>query len=81
VKNLLKGRSSAAMAAARLRETVTQDRMQAIGPDGLERLQEKVMAAIRSECRPSHITIRQGISRSLQVIEMDLDFRAGQRRR
>lgn len=74
----LKGfrKSSAAIARDRLATLIAADRVTLAGTDLLDRLQTEFLNVIRTHMRAGcRVSVRQGVSRKLQELEISIDLK------
>ncbi|HTR16086.1 MAG TPA: cell division topological specificity factor MinE [Acetobacteraceae bacterium] len=70
----LKKKPAATVAGDRLTNLIASDRVQLAGENPLDRLQDDILNAIKRNLRCGHVNVRQGISRQLKVLEIDIDL-------
>lgn len=70
-------RNTAGLAAARLRQQVSADRLAVLGEDIAQRIQEACLREIRKLARGGLVRVRIGTSPALEVREIDIDLTPG----
>ncbi|MFC3126110.1 hypothetical protein ACFOD4_13665 [Pseudoroseomonas globiformis] len=72
-----KRRSTAHLAAARLKRQIGADRIAVFGEDIGQRLQEACLREIRKLARGGHVKVKIGTSPTLELREIDIDLTPG----
>ncbi|MDJ0390400.1 hypothetical protein QMO56_19995 [Roseomonas sp. E05] len=70
-------RNTAGLAAARLRQQVSADRLAVLGEDIAQRIQDACLREIRKLARGGLVRVRIGTSPALEVREIDIDLTPG----
>ncbi|MXP65544.1 hypothetical protein E0493_19535 [Roseomonas sp. M0104] len=70
-------RNTAGLAASRLRQQVSADRLAVLGEDIAQRIQEACLREIRKLARGGLVRVRIGTSPALEVREIDIDLTPG----
>lgn len=70
-------RSTAHLAASRLRQQIGRDRMAHFGDDIAQRIQDACLREIRRLARGGQVKVRLGISPTLEVREIEIDLTPG----
>jgi septum formation topological specificity factor MinE len=70
----LKKKQAATVAGDRLTNLITSDRIQLAGDNPLDRLQDDILNVIKRNLRCGRVNVRQGLSRQLKVLEIDIDL-------
>jgi septum formation topological specificity factor MinE len=70
-------RSTAGLAAARLRRQVGADRVAMLGDDITQRIQDACLREIRKLARGGHVRVKMGSSSTLEIREIDIDLTPG----
>ncbi|HWL84087.1 MAG TPA: hypothetical protein VNR89_24275 [Roseomonas sp.] len=70
-------RNTAGLAAARLRQQVSADRLAVLGEDIAQRIQEACLREIRKLARGGLVRVRIGTSPALELREIDIDLTPG----
>ena len=70
-------RSTAHLAASRLRQQVSRDRMANLGDDIAQRIQAACLREIRRLARGGQVKVRLGTSPTLEVREIEIDLTPG----
>jgi septum formation topological specificity factor MinE len=70
-------RSTAHLAASRLRQQIGRDRMANLGDDIAQRIQDACLREIRRLARGGQVKVRLGTSPTLEVREIEIDLTPG----
>jgi hypothetical protein len=75
--SLIHRRSTANLAAARLRQQIGRDRMANLGDDIAQRIQDACLREIRRLARGGQVKVRLGTSPTLEVRDIEVDLTPG----